>query len=217
PISGVTTRALPSEGTLISGPNVLLTSVVQADPMWVNFGIPDNEATRIQKNVQAGVLKLPRSFEVELRLADGSIYAHKGKLDFSDVRVSTATGTREARAELPNPDGALNPGQFVRVVLKGATLPNAVTVPQRAVMEGPQGKFVYVVDEKSTAQAVPVQAGDWTAGERWIITSGLKGGERVITDGVMKIGPGAPVKVAEKPAEKQVAAPKTEKPVVGKK
>jgi membrane fusion protein (multidrug efflux system) len=208
PISGITTRALPSEGTLISGPNVLLTSVVQVDPIWVNFGVPDNEQARIQKNVQAGVLKLPRGFEVELRLADGSVYARKGKLDFSDVRVSTATGTREARAELPNPDGALHPGQFVRVVLKGATLPNAVTVPQRAVMEGPQGKFVYVVDEKSTAQAVPVQAGDWSAGERWIITSGLKGGERVITDGVMKIGPGAPVKVAE---------PKTEKPVVGKK
>ena len=208
PTSGITTRALPSEGTLISGPNVLLTSVVQVDPIWVNFGVPDNEQAKIQKNVQAGVLKLPRGFEVELRLADGSVYAHKGKLDFSDVRVSTATGTREARAELPNPDGTLHPGQFVRVVLKGATLPNAVTVPQRAVMEGPQGKFVYVVDEKSTAQAVPVQAGDWSAGERWIITSGLKGGERVITDGVMKIGPGAPVKIAE---------PKTGKPVVGKK
>jgi len=71
-------------------------------------------------------------------------------------------------------------------------------------MEGPQGKFVYVVDEKSTAQARPVTAGEWT-GERWIITSGLQGGERVITDGVMKIGPGAPVKVAEKKPEAQPA------------
>ena len=201
PLSGITTRALPSEGTLISGPNVLLTSVVQVDPIWVNFGIPDNEQARIQKDVQAGVLKLPRSFEVELRLADGTVYAHKGKLDFEDVRVSIQTGTREARAELPNPDGALNPGQFVRVVLKGASIPNAITVPQRSVMEGPQGKFVYVVDEKSTAQPRPVEAGQWAAGDRWIITSGLKGGERVIVDGVMKIGPGAPVKVAEpKPA-----------------
>jgi membrane fusion protein, multidrug efflux system len=95
----------------------------------------------------------------------------------------------------------------VRVVLKGASIPSAVTVPQRSVMEGPQGKFVYVVDEKSTAQARPVEAGQW-AGDRWIITSGLKGGERVIVDGVMKIGPGAPVKVAE---------PKAEKPVLGKK
>jgi membrane fusion protein (multidrug efflux system) len=216
PLSGITTRALPSEGTLVSGPNVLLTSVVQVDPMWVNFGIADNEQGRIQKEAQSGSLKLPRAFEVELRLPDGSVYAHKGKLDFADVRVSTQTGTREARAEVPNPDGALRPGQFVRVVLKGASIPNAVTVPQRAVLEGPQGKFVYVVDEKSTAQPRPVEAGQWS-GDRWVISSGLEGGERVIVDGVMKIGPGAPVKVAEKPAEKQVAGPKTEKPVVGKK
>jgi membrane fusion protein (multidrug efflux system) len=216
PLSGITTRALPSEGTLVSGPNVLLTSVVQVDPMWVNFGIADNEQGRIQKEAQSGSLKLPRAFEVELRLPDGSVYAHKGKLDFADVRVSTQTGTREARAEVPNPDGALRPGQFVRVVLKGASIPNAVTVPQRAVLEGPQGKFVYVVDEKSTAQPRPVEAGQWS-GDRWVISSGLEGGERVIVDGVMKIGPGAPVKVAEKPAEKQVAAPKTGKPVAGKK
>jgi membrane fusion protein (multidrug efflux system) len=210
PLSGITTRALPSEGTLVSGPNVLLTSVVQVDPIWVNFGIPDNEQARIQRDAQAGTLKLPRNFEVELRLADGSVYGHKGKLDFADVRVSTATGTREARAELPNPDGFLRPGQFVRVVLKGASIPNAVTVPQRSVMEGPQGKFVYVVDEKSTAQARPVEAGQW-AGDRWIITSGLKGGERVIVDGVMKIGPGAPVKIAEKKPEGQPAQKQAKK------
>jgi membrane fusion protein, multidrug efflux system len=202
PISGITTRAIPSEGTLVSGPNVLLTSVVQTDPIWVNFGIADNEQARIQKEVQAGNLKLPRNFEVELRLADGSVYPRTGKLDFADVRVSTQTGTREARAEVPNPDGYLRPGQFVRVVLKGAVIPNAVTVPQRAVLDGPQGKFVYVVNDKSQAEPRPVEAGQW-AGERWVISSGLKGGERVIVDGVMKIGPGAPVKVAEKKPEAQ--------------
>lgn len=207
PISGITTRAVPSEGTLVSGPNVLLTSVVQVDPIWVNFGIPDNDQARLQNEVQAGRLKLPKNFEVELRLADGRLYAHTGKLDFADVRISPGTGTREARAELPNPDGELRPGQFVRVTLKGAVRPNAVTIPQRAVLEGPQGKFVYVVDEKSTAQPRPVQAGEWE-GDAWIITSGLKGGERVIIDGVMKLGPGAPVKIAEQPAQKPIAEKK---------
>jgi membrane fusion protein (multidrug efflux system) len=207
PVSGITSRALPSEGTLISGPSVLLTSVVQVDPMWVNFGIPDNEQARIQKEAQSGSLKLPKNFQIELRLADGTVYSHKGKLDFADVRVSAATGTREARAEVPNPDGALRPGQFVRVVLRGASRPNAITVPQRAVLEGPQGKFVYVVNDKSQAEPRPVQAGEWV-GERWIIASGLQGGERVIVDGVMKIGPGAPVRVAE---------PKPEKALLGKK
>ncbi|HET9352141.1 MAG TPA: efflux RND transporter periplasmic adaptor subunit, partial [Burkholderiales bacterium] len=138
----------------------------------------------------------------EQRLADGSVYPRTGKLDFADVRVSTQTGTREARAEVPNPDGYLRPGQFVRVVLKGAVIPNAVTVPQRAVLEGPQGKFVYVVNDKSQAEPRPVEAGQW-AGERWVISSGLKGGERVIVDGVMKIGPGAPVRIAEKKPEAQ--------------
>jgi membrane fusion protein (multidrug efflux system) len=210
PVSGLTTRALPSEGTLVSGPSVLLTTVVQVDPMWVNFGIPDNEQARIQKEAQSGGLKLPRNFEVELRLADGSVYAQRGKLDFADVRVSTATGTREARAELPNPDGVLRPGQFVRVVLKGASRPNAITVPQRAVLEGPQGKFVYVVNESNQAEPRPVEAGEWT-GDRWIIASGLKGGERVIVDGVMKIGPGAPVRIAEAKPEAKAAQTQAKK------
>ncbi|HJT60378.1 MAG TPA: efflux RND transporter periplasmic adaptor subunit [Burkholderiales bacterium] len=206
PVSGISTRAVPSEGTLISGPNVLLTSVVQVDPIWVNFGIPDNERARLQKEVEAGQLTLPKNgnVEVALRLADGSMYPHTGRLNFSDVRISAATGTQEARAELPNHEGVLRPGQFVRVILRGATRPNAVVVPQRAVMEGPQGKFVYVVGEKGTADPRPVEVGAWT-GDDWIITAGLKGGERVIVDGVMKIGPGAPVKVSEKPAPQKEA------------
>jgi len=211
PVSGVAGRALPSEGTLVSGPNVLLTTVTQVNPIWVNFGVPDNEQARLRKDAEAGRLSLPKNFEVELRLGDGSAYPKKGKLSFEDVRISLTTGTREARAEVPNPDGSLRPGQFVRVVLHGASRPNAVTVPQRAVLEGPQGKFVYVVDDKSTAQPRPVQAGDWV-GDRWVITEGLKGGELVIVDGLMKLGPGAPVKVAEKPAEKKVAQNPAEKP-----
>jgi membrane fusion protein (multidrug efflux system) len=193
----VASRSLRSEGSLVSGPEVLLTTVSQVDPIWVNFGIPDNETGRLEKEVQAGRLKLPRVFQVELRLADGSIHPVKGKLEFTDVRVSPATGTREARAELPNADGALSPGQFVRVILHGALRPAALLVPQRAVLEGPQGKFVYVVNEKSQAEPRPVRVAEWS-GENWVIESGLKGGERVIVDGLMKLGPGAPVRLAEK-------------------
>jgi membrane fusion protein (multidrug efflux system) len=205
PIAGLASRSLPSEGSFVQGPQQLLTTVVQVDPIWVNFGIPDNEQARIQKDVEAGRLQMPKNghAEVELRLADGSTYAGKGRLNFTDVRVSTATGTREARAELPNPQGALRPGQFVRVMLKGAVIPQAITVPQRAVLENPQGgKLVFVVDEKGTAQPRPVEAGRWSGGE-WVITGGLKGGERVIVEGVMKLGPGAPVRIAgAKPAAK---------------
>ncbi len=206
PVSGVAGRALRSEGSLVSGPDVLLTTVVQANPIWVNFGIPDNDQARLTKEIQAGRLTVPNGgqFEVALVLADGTPYGQTGKLNFTDVRISAATGTRETRAELPNRDGQLRPGQFVRVVLRGATYPNAVTVPQRAVLEGPQGKFVYVVGEKGVAEARPVQAGEWSGGGDWIIIDGLKEGERVIVDGVMKLGPGAPVKISEpKPAAKK--------------
>lgn len=198
PASGISGRSMRQEGSLISGPDVLLTTITRIEPIWVNFGIPDREQQAIQSDVQAGRLVLPKgaNFEVALRRADGTLYAHTGRVNFADVSVSATTGTREMRAELPNPGGVLRPGEFVRVVLKGAKRPNAITVPQRAVLEGPQGKFVYVVNDKNQAEPRPVEAGEWH-GEQWIITKGLAAGDRVITDGVMKLGPGAPVRIAE--------------------
>jgi len=208
PISGIASRSQRSEGSLVQGPDVLLTTVVQVHPIWVYFGVPDNEQARLQKEIEAGRLQLPKNgFEVELRLADGTVFPHKGRVNFSDVRISAATGTRDARAEVPNPDSRLRPGEFVRVVLKGAVRPAALTVPQRAVLEGPQGKLVFIVDEKSTAQPRPVELGDW-AGNDWIVTNGLKPGDRVIVDGLMKLGPGAPVKLADPNAQPKPPAQK---------
>jgi membrane fusion protein (multidrug efflux system) len=203
PASGVSGRSMRQEGSLVSGPDVLLTTITQVQPIWVNFGIPDREGQAIQAEMQAGRLVLPKggSFQVALKRADGSVYPHTGRVNFADVRLSAATGTREMRAELPNPDGQLRPGEFVRVILKGATRPAAITVPQRAVLEGPQGKFVYVVNAESKVEARPVEAGEWS-GEQWIISKGLNAGDRVVTDGVMKLGPGAPVRVAEKTEKK---------------
>ena len=203
PVSGIAGRAQRSEGTLVSGPDVLLTTVTQVDPIWVSFGISDNEQLKLNAEAAAGRLELPKDgkFEVSVRLADGSVYGKTGRLNFSDVRISGATGTSETRAEMPNPNGVLRPGQFVRVMLKGATRPNAITVAQRAVLESPQGKFVYVVGADGKAEARPVVAGEWSD-ESWIINSGLKAGDRVIVDGVMRIGPGAPVQVADPAAAK---------------
>ena len=112
------------------------------------------------------------------------------------MRVNPGTGTTETRAELPNPGGRLKPGQFVRVQISGATRPDAILVPQKAVLEGPQGKFVYVVNAESKVEPRPVEVGEWR-GDDWLIESGLKPGERVIVAGLLKIGPGAPVRVAQ--------------------
>lgn len=198
PISGVAGRAVVSEGALVSGPNVLLTTITQTDPMYVIFGIPDREYLSLRQDVEAGRLKFPaeRRFQVKIKLADGSRYADTGAMNFTDVRVNTQTGTSEARAEFSNKNSTLRAGEFVRVILEGAVRPNAIVVPQRAVLESPKGKFVYVVSADSKAEARPVEVGAWV-GDGWAINSGIKTGERVIVDGVMKIGPGAPVQVGD--------------------
>jgi len=198
PISGITSRAVTSEGSLVSGPDVLLTTVTQVDPIHVLFGIPDNERLRLNREAQEGRLQWPPDgrFEVTLILADGSEYTRKGVVNFTDARINASTGTSEARAELPNPDMALRPGQFVRVRLSGATRPAAYKIPQRAILEGPQGKFVYGVDREGKAAIRPIEVGEWT-GEYWVVTQGLGAGDAVIVDGVLKLGPGVPVAVGD--------------------
>jgi membrane fusion protein (multidrug efflux system) len=208
PIGGVTSRALKSEGSLVEAQNTLLTTISQIDPIRVIFSISDAEQLRFSNEAAAGRLRLPKNkrYVVSLRLADGSASESPGMVDFSDVRVNPTTGTSEVRAVLPNPDQRLRPGQFVRVRLKGAEYVNALAVPQRAVVEGPQGKIVLTVNDKNVVEPRPVQVGEW-AGEEWVITSGLKPGERVIVDGLVKARPGAPVTVAQAPPAGGAAAP----------
>jgi len=210
PVSGVTSRALKSEGSLIPGPEVLLTTVSQVDPIYVNFGLSESEQSRLKRDAEAGKLTLPKDnrFDVTIRFEDGTTYSRPGKLLFTDVRLNSVTGTSDARAELPNPEGRVRPGQFVRAILKGAERPEAIAVPQRAVMEGPQGKMVYLMSPDSKAMPRPVTVGEWT-GSDWIITSGLAPGDKVIVDGLAKIFfPGAPVQVGDPNAPPPGAPPK---------
>ena len=198
PISGVTSRALMSEGSLVQAQQTLLTTISQIEPIHVLFGIPETEYLQHQRDAAAGNLKLPkdRRFDVRVRLADGTLHRRIGKLDFADVRVNPQTGSIEARAVIPNDGNLLRPGQFVRVVLEGGVRPAALAVPQRAVLEGPAGKMVLLVNAEGKVEPRPVGIGEW-AGDQWIITSGLQPGERVIVDGVIKARPGAPVRLAE--------------------
>lgn len=207
PIAGVTSRALKSEGSLISGPDVLLTTVTQADPIQVIFGVPDNERLKLRHEADDNGLQWPQDgrFKVTLKLADGGEYTKTGFTDFADLRISANTGTSEARAELPNPDGLLQPGQFVRVLLSGATRSGVFRVPQRAVLEGPKGKFVYVIGKENKAEVRPIETGEWSGGDI-VVIKGLTAGEQIIVDGVLKLGPGAPVQVATAPASAPAAS-----------
>lgn len=208
PIAGVAGRSLVSEGTLVQGPQLLLTTVTQGDPMKVRFGIADTEQQGWRREAAAGRLRLParEAFEVELLLADGSTYARRGQLAFSDTRVSDSTGTVAAEALIANPEGQLKPGQFVRVRLLGALRPAAVKVPARAVLEGPQGKFVYLA-VAGKAQPRPVVVGEQQA-DGWLIQQGLAEGDALIVDGMARIFfPGAPVQVASAPTAASGAAP----------
>jgi membrane fusion protein (multidrug efflux system) len=199
PVGGLSGRAVHSEGSLV-GPqeNALLTRVVQVQPIWVRFSVADQAHLALRRAVAAGqvVSPQPGDLEVELVLADGSPHAERGRVNFGDSRIDSATGSVEARAEVPNARGELVPGQFVRVRLLGIRRPDAILVPQRAVQQGAEGKFVFVVGADGKAAVRPVAVGDWL-GADWIVESGLAAGERVIVDGTLRVQPGAPVEVVE--------------------
>ncbi|SDL79831.1 efflux RND transporter periplasmic adaptor subunit [Pseudomonas indica] len=204
PISGITSRETRSEGSLVvaSDPNSsLLTQLTQLDPIYVNFAYPDSEAERLRQEMQTGKLTLPESgkLNVEVKFGDGSSYPMEGQVDFTDSLIDRGTGTVSARAVVPNPAQKLLPGQFVRVLVKGLTRPDTVTVPERAVSQGPRGTFVYVVDEQGVARVRQVSTGR-TANGRWVIESGVDAGDRVIVEGLPKVRPDTPVKIAETPA-----------------
>ena len=207
PVSGLASRALRSEGSLVApGQDSLLTTISQVDPLYVNFGVSEAEQRQMLKAIgtpNAANPKAVQAANVTLKLSDGTVYALKGRLAFIDPRINPQTGSFEARAEVPNPDGALRPGQFVRVVLESAPRPEVIVVPQRAVMDGPQGKFVYTTgksqDGKDVALPKPVSVGEWVDVEgqpQWIVEKGLAPGDVVIVDGTAKIFPipgGAPI------------------------
>jgi membrane fusion protein (multidrug efflux system) len=212
PVAGFASRAIKSEGSLVSpGQDSLLTTISQIDPIYVNFSISEGEKLRIDRLRAEGKLVAndKNGPEISVRLSDGSLFPRKGKLAFIDSRINPETGSFDARATIANADAALRPGQFVRVIVEGNSRPNAIVVPQRAVMEGPQGKFVYVAGKnqegKDVALPRPVVVGDWAEVEganQWIVESGLKPGDPVVVDGMAKIFPvpgGAPIMLGPPP------------------
>jgi membrane fusion protein, multidrug efflux system len=196
PISGVTGRALHSEGSLVTAntDSSLLTTISQTNPIWVRFALSESEHDSLRR---AGDEKSV----VELVLADGTTYADRGHLNFAGSTVDQSLGTVQLRAEFPNPKLAILPGQFATVRLDAGTQ-QVITVPQSAVLQGTQGRFVWTIGADGKAMQRDVEVGDWV-GQDWIIRKGLKDGDIVILDNLMKLNPGVAV-VAQ--AEQQPTA-----------
>ncbi len=199
PISGVTSYRLLPEGSLVgTGANdSLLTRISQLDPVYVHFSFTDEEATEIRRLLASGEGQGPEDGKLRARIGfgDGKTYDHTGHVDFTDSSVDLQTGTVRARAVVPNPDSRLRPGQFVRISVEGITRNDTIVVPQAAVMQGPQGQFVYAIDQDNKASMRPVTIGREVA-SGWIVEKGLQAGDRIVTEGVIKVKPGAPVTVA---------------------
>lgn len=197
PVTGLSSFAVQQEGAYIGfGTDSLLTYVAQVDPMWVEFSVSENQILKQRASQTKGLVVPPPdgNYEVEIVLADNTIHAHTGRITFADASLSEETGTFLIRAEVANPDKELRPGQFVRARIKGAYRPNAVLVPQRAVQQGAQGSFVWVINDNGEAEFRPITVGQWS-GDNWFVDSGLTGDETIVVEGALRLRAGVPVKV----------------------
>lgn len=199
PISGRARRAEVTEGALVSaGAGTLLTTIEQIDRVYVNFGQSSSDLLANRRDMGSGKVSVPRfdRVEVQLILEDGTAFPVVGHLDFLDLSIDEATGTAALRAEFPNPNSALLPGQFVRARIFAGNRSDGVLIPQRAVKLAADAASVMVLDAKNIATPRPVKLGTMVAGQ-WAILDGLKPGDRVIVDGLQKVQPGQPVRVAQ--------------------
>ena len=186
PIAGVTGRALHSEGSLVTAntDSSLLTSVSQTNPIWVRFALSETEHERLRSADG-------NDASVELLFDGGKPYEATGRLNFAGSTVDRQLGTVQLRAEFPNADLRILPGQFATVRVQAGTQ-QVLAVPQTAVLQGAQGRFVWTMDAAGKAAQRPVETGSWV-GKDWIIRSGLNAGDTVIVDNLMKLNPGAAV------------------------
>ncbi len=195
PISGRIGRALITEGALVSANSTEnLATIQQLDPIYADFTQQAADLIRLRKALEDGQLMTgDNEAEVKLLLDDGTPYAQSGRLLFSEAAVDETTGQVTLRGEFPNPDGDLLPGMYVRVQIQQGVEKQAFAVPQQAVQRDPGGQAsVLVVGEGNKVEQRRVNVGR-ALGDRWVISQGLKTGDKVIADGFQKTAPGATV------------------------
>jgi membrane fusion protein (multidrug efflux system) len=199
PISGRIGKPLVTEGALVEATSATQMALVQQlDPVYVDFTQSTSDLAALRKAFAAGQLQKVGNDAAlaQVVLDDGSDYGHPGKLLFTGITVDPTTGQVNLRAEFPNPDQVLLPGMYVRVRLTQGISDQALLVPQQALQRTPDGTQSLMLVKDGKIEQVNVTTGE-AIGGRWIITSGLKGGEVVVVEGFQKIRPGAPVKVSQ--------------------
>ncbi|RXZ36658.1 efflux RND transporter periplasmic adaptor subunit [Oxalobacteraceae bacterium CAVE-383] len=207
PIAGRARRALVTEGALVGQDSATpLTTIEQIDPIYVNFSQPAAVVAQMRKAIRAGELQglAKQDIPVRLTLGDGSLYPTAGKLIFSDLAIDPATETIAMRAVIPNPKHILLPGGYVRVGLEQALNKSAILIPRDALLRTVDSAKVMVVDADNTVRAVAVTA-DTLHGDRWLVSAGLNGGEKVIVANVAKIEAGAKVTPQEQSGSGAIA------------
>jgi membrane fusion protein, multidrug efflux system len=201
PVTGLAGRALQRQGAYVNSvaDSANLTYVAAVDPIWVNFSVSQNQMARWGGERDKGRIVTPKddNYDVEVVLPGGVHYPFEGKINFAEPVYSQDTGSFLVRAVLPNPKHDLSPGMFVTAIVKGATRPDAIVVPQLAVQQGSNGHLVYVINANDVAEIRPVVVGDYYGEKGIVILQGLRGGDRVVVDGIQKVVPGQPVTIAQ--------------------
>ena len=200
PMSGYVDKSKMDVGTYIAaGANGLMTTMYQSDPMYVNFTFSENQKIARQNALASGKLVPPKDgqYEVELTLGDGTVVNKKGRINFIAPFIDPTTGTISYRAIIDNSDNLLLPGQFVHVKVKGMEWKNALYVPQKTLLTGEKGKFVYAIEANNTVTAKPVVATQWI-GANVLIEGGVVTGDKIAADGLAKLHPGSAITVNEK-------------------
>lgn len=199
PISGRIGKSSVTEGALVTSNQAnALATVQQLDPIYVDVTQSSNDFLRLKEELANGTLEQEGGkAKAELVLENGQVYAQKGSLEFSDVTVDESTGSITIRAVFPNPKGDLLPGMFVRARLDEGIKNNALLVPQQGVTRNPRGEAtVMLVGADNKVENRTVTAAQ-AIGDKWLVTDGLKSGDKVIVTGLQKVRPGVQVKVEE--------------------
>ena len=211
PITGRIGRSLITEGALVTANQAtVLATVQQLDPVYVDVTQPTTTLVRFQKEAAAGLLKQNEKGQalVRVRLEDGSDYAHPGTLEFSEVTVDEGTGSVTLRALVPNPERLLLPGMFVREEIQEGVRQDAVLAPQQGISHNQKGEpNALVVGPDNTVELRTIKT-DRAIGDQWLVTSGLKPGDRVIVEGIQSAKPGVKVVPEEyRPPDEKTAQP----------